>query len=85
MEATEKTIPNFVFEDLLFQRRLQRNLNTELERLNNLLAEQMKLLTARKQLMAEVHEAVQKRWETERRTESESQTGTALKEAVDGD
>jgi hypothetical protein len=65
METTEKKIPNYIFEDLLFQRRLQRNLNAELEKLNTLLAEQVKLLDERKQLLAEVHEAVQQRLEDE--------------------
>ena len=51
METTEKKIPNYVFEDLLFQRRLQRNLNAELEKLNNLLAEQNRFLQERKALM----------------------------------
>ena len=35
--ATEKKIPNYVFEDLLFRRRLERNLGDELQRLYNLL------------------------------------------------
>jgi hypothetical protein len=65
METTEKKIPNYVFEDLLFQRRLQRNLNAELEKLNTLLAEQNRFLQERMALMAEVHAAVQKRWEDE--------------------
>jgi len=65
METTETKIPNYIFEDLLFQRRLQRNLNTELERLNTLLAVQVRLLQERKQLMAEVHDAVQQRWKDE--------------------
>lgn len=69
MEATETKIPNYVFEDLLFQRRLQRNLNTELERLNNLLAEQVRFLESRKQMMTEVHEAVQQRWRGDEQAE----------------
>jgi uncharacterized damage-inducible protein DinB len=65
METTERKIPTYVLEDLLFQRRLERNLNTELARQNNLLAEQNRLLQERKELMAEVHAAVQQRWEDE--------------------
>lgn len=68
METPEVKIPNYVFEDQLFQRRLQRNLNTELERLNNLLAEQTRLLQKRKGLMAEDHDAVQQRWADEERS-----------------
>jgi len=70
MEMSEKSIPTFVLEDLLFQRRLQRNLNTELERLNDLLAEQNRLLQERKALMVEAHEAVQQRWNDEEQSTS---------------
>ena len=65
METPEKKIPNYIFEDLLFRRRLERTLNPELEKTNTLLAEQVRLLEERKQLLAEVHLAVQKRWEVE--------------------
>jgi hypothetical protein len=65
METTEKKIPNYVFEDLLFQRRLERTLNAELEKTNTLLAEQVRLLQERKELMAEIRRAVQQRWEDE--------------------
>lgn len=51
-----------LLEDLLFRRRLQRNLNSELERLNGLLVEQIRLLQERKALMAEAHDAIQKCW-----------------------
>lgn len=67
METSEVRIANVVFEDRLFLRRLERTLNAELERTNNLLAEQVKLLEERKQLLAEVCKAVQSRWETEER------------------
>lgn len=65
METNERKIPNYVFDDLLFQRRLQRNLNAEQERLNALVAEHVRLLQERRALMAEVHEAVQKQWKAE--------------------
>ena len=66
METTEKKIPDYVFEDdLLFQRRLYRTLNEEYQKLNALLIEQVRLLREREALMAEVHEAVQQRWEDE--------------------
>ena len=65
METTEKNIPNYVFEDLLFQRRLQRNLNTELERLNRLLAEQVELLQKREVASAQIYATVMLRWESE--------------------
>lgn len=65
MTTSEKKIPVYALEDLLFQRRLQRNLNTEQERLNNLLAEHVRLLQERRALMAEIHEAVQQRWKNE--------------------
>src|ERR1017187_7935673 len=61
MDANERQIPRYVLEDLLFERRLQRNLSSELERVNNLLAEQIKLLEHRKELLSDVHEAVQRR------------------------
>jgi hypothetical protein len=65
METPEKKIPNFIYEDLLFQRRLERTLNAELEKLNAMLAGQVKLLEERKQLLAEIHAAVQQRWQDE--------------------
>jgi hypothetical protein len=70
METTEKNIPNYVFEDRLFARRLQRNLNDELERLHHLLTEQVRLLKERDALMSKVHAAVQQRWEEEDKAES---------------
>jgi hypothetical protein len=69
METNEIRIANVVFEDRLFLRRLERTLNAELERTNTLLAEQIKLLNARKQLLAEVLKAVEQRWQTEGRSE----------------
>jgi hypothetical protein len=69
METTEAKIPNYVFEDLLFRRRLQRNINDELGRLNRLLEEQVELLQKRKELMAEVHESVHQRWKDEEAAE----------------
>jgi hypothetical protein len=65
METTEQKIPNYVLEDLLFQRRLHRTLNAEQEKLNALLAEHVRLLAERRALMAEVHAAVQQRWDTD--------------------
>jgi hypothetical protein len=65
METTKKKIPNFVLEDLLFQRRLQRNLGDELERLYHLLVEQVRLLKERETLLTNISEAVQRRWEKE--------------------
>ena len=65
MDTTEKKIPNYVFENRLFARRLQRNLNDEFERLNRLLAEQVKLLEEREALMSKVHAAVEQRWTDE--------------------
>jgi hypothetical protein len=82
METTEQKIPNYVFEDLLFQRRLQRNLNAEQEKLNAQLAEHVRLLQERRALMAEVHESVQQRWKDE---EEPSDTHTELNTEGDGD
>lgn len=65
METSEVRIANVVFEDRLFLRRLERTLNAELERTNNLLVEQVKLLEVRKQLLGDVLDAVQQRWQTE--------------------
>jgi len=70
METTEKKIPNYVFEDLLFQRRLHRTLNAEQEKLNALLAEHVRLLEARRLLMADTCEAVQRRWKEEEEADS---------------
>lgn len=62
---TEKKIPNYIYEDLLFKRRLERSLNGELERLYNLLCEQVRLLRARETMMADMHAAVEQRWKDE--------------------
>jgi hypothetical protein len=80
MENDELKIPRYVYEDLLFQRRLQRDLNAELEKLNALLAEQARLLKERKELMAEVHAAVQHRWSDEEKSEFNSQSVTVTEE-----
>ena len=58
METTEKKIPTYVYEDLLFRRRLQRSLNAEYEKLSALLVEQVRLLKERDALMDGVHESV---------------------------
>lgn len=84
METPEKRIPVYALEDLLFQRRLQRNLNTEQERLNALLVEHIRLLQERKQLLAEVHEAVQQRWLAEEESATNTHSVQATEEAVDG-
>jgi hypothetical protein len=80
METSEKKIPNYVFEDLLFERRLQRNLRDALERLNKLLAEQVELLQRRKELLADVHDGVQRRLRTEDEAMQES-ASSVTKEA----
>jgi hypothetical protein len=65
METTEKKIPTYVYEDLLFRRRLQRSLNAEYEKLSALLVEQFRLLKERDALMDGVHESVNQRWRDE--------------------
>jgi len=62
METNKKKIPNYVFEDLLFRRRLQRSLNAEYEKLSALLVQQVKLLKERDALMDGIHAAVKQRW-----------------------
>lgn len=84
METSERKIPVYALEDLLFQRRLQRSLNTEQEKLNALLAEHVRLLQERRALMAEVHEAVQQRWKTEEEAESNINSATGKEEHADG-
>jgi hypothetical protein len=58
--ATEKIIPNYIFE-----RRLHRTLNAEYVKLNALLVEHVRLLKERMALMADVHAAVEQRWANE--------------------
>ena len=82
MKETKKKIPNYVFEDLLFQRRLQQNLNDELERLHDLLVEEVRLLKERDALMSKVHAAVQERWEKE---EAASNIHSAPEAEANGD
>jgi hypothetical protein len=78
METPKTKIP--ICEDLLFMRRLERNLIDALEKINSLLLWQVKLLEERKELMAEVHAAVQQRWADEDSTEQESSDPIARKE-----
>lgn len=85
METNEKKIPIYVFEDLLFQRRLQRNLNAEQEKLNTLLAEHVRLLQERRALMVEVHEAVQQRRDEEEKAEPLPNAATATEEHGHGE
>ncbi len=84
METSERNVPTFVLENLLFQRRLQRNLNDELERLHHLLTEQVRLLKERDALMSKVHAAVQQRWENEE-TASNVHSVPATEESGDAD
>lgn len=83
METTKWKIPNYVFEDLLFRRRLQHNLNDELERLHDLLVEQVRLLKERDALMSKVHAAVQQRWEKDEPASVAIQTERTEEEAHD--
>lgn len=76
MAVNEREIPKYVFEDLLLRRRLERNLNTELESLNRLLTEQVELLQKRKELCAEVNAAVMLRWRNEEDAMPESENPT---------
>jgi hypothetical protein len=85
MGATERKIPNFVFEDLLFRRRLERTLNAELEKTNALLAVQARLLQERRALMAEVHDCVQQRWKDEDAASSDTPSEPNTKEVGYGD
>jgi hypothetical protein len=85
MNTNEKNIPNYVFEDLLFQRRLHRTLNAEQEKLNALLAEHVRLLAERRALMAEVHAAVQQRWKDEEDAAPNSHPAPEAEESSDAD
>lgn len=73
-----------VLEDLLFRRRLERNLNSELERLHNLLVEQVRLLRERDALMSTAHAAVEQRW-NEENAEPSAQSATATEENQDAE
>ena len=84
MEMNEREIPRYVFEDLLFRRRLQRNIADELERFNQLLTAQIKLMENRKTLMSEIQEAVQQRWEAEHKAESSTSANQPDEEAQNG-
>ena len=59
--TNDKQIPNYVFEDLLFRRRLERSLNKELERFNTLLKEQIFLIDQRNDLLCDLRCAVLQR------------------------
>jgi hypothetical protein len=85
METSEKKIPDYIYEDLLFKRRLERSLNDELERLSNLLVGQVRLLKEREALMSKIHAAVEKRWEEEEPSEVIDRTEhTEEEESPDG-
>jgi hypothetical protein len=83
--VTEKKIPNYFIEDRIFARRLQRNLNDELERLYRLLVEQVRLLKERTALMADISEAVQRRWKEEEKAESNIHSVLMTEEDADAD
>jgi hypothetical protein len=85
METTKKNIPNYIFEDLLFRRRLERDLGDELQRLYNLLVEQVRLLREREALMADVSGAVQRRWDEEKEAERCIHPATATEENKDAE
>jgi hypothetical protein len=55
--STSRQIPNYVYDDLLFRRRLERTLNAELERFNALLKEQISLIEKRKESLCAVSSA----------------------------
>jgi hypothetical protein len=70
MEITEKQIPNYVFEDLLFRRRLERTLNAELERFNGLLKEQISLIEKRRESLCAVSVATAEKLNREEQADS---------------
>lgn len=84
METSEKRIPNYYFEDMLFRRRLQRNLNDELERLHHLLTEQVRLLREREALMSDAQTAVQQRWTEEENAEPSAQSAAEVYQNTEG-
>jgi ABC-type multidrug transport system fused ATPase/permease subunit len=85
METSEREVPRYVLEDLLFERRLARNLNSEQEKLNALLAEHIRLLQERRAFMAEVNEAVQQRWKGEEEAASNLHPVPMTEEDADAD
>lgn len=85
METSERKIPVYALDDFLFQRQLQRSLNTEQERLNALLTEHVRLLQERRALMVKVHSAVQERWKDEDKAASNTHSVTESEGAVDGE
>ena len=74
--ANEREVPKYILDDLLFRRRLERNLNDELQRLNKLLREQIEMLQQRKELSVEVNAAVMQRWKNENDARPESADST---------
>ena len=85
METSEQKIPNYVFEDPLFQRKLYRTINEEQERLNALLSEHARLLEARRQVMADSREAVQRWWKEEEAAASNLYSVPMTDEDADAD
>jgi len=59
--STSRQIPNYLFDDLLFRRRLERSLNAELERFNALLTEQISLIQKRKESLLAISSAAAER------------------------
>lgn len=68
--STSKQIPNYVFEDLLFRRRLERSLNAELERINSLLKEQIVLIEKRRESLSAVSSATADKLNREEQADS---------------
>ena len=59
--SNQNKVPNYLYEDLLFRRRLERQLRDASDRVNQLLKEQIELLQQRKELLLEQHCAVKRR------------------------
>jgi hypothetical protein len=69
MAVNEREIPKYVFEDLLFRRRLERQLKVDCELINRLLREQIELLRIRSELLVNISNAVQRQWKDEELSE----------------
>jgi hypothetical protein len=66
--ANDRRIPDYVFEDLLFQQRLRFSLRIEQERMNKLLQQQIELVKRREEVLCELTRAMRELWNEEQNT-----------------
>ena len=76
--STSRQIPNYLFDDLLFRRRLERTLNAEFERFNALLKEQIFLIERRSESLLAISSATAEKLSREEAAVADSATDSLV-------